>query len=946
MACRSLGTALLLALLFLVIAIPVARAQGVGAIGGNLSDASGAVLPGVTVTLSSPDATVGSNQTTVSNERGAYQFTRLVPGRYTVTAELQGFRRASQEDVIVNADVTARVDLKLEIGQVEEGILVKGEGPLLDTTSALKQTVVSSDLLQQLPNRVDLWGIVKSVPSVTLNKVDVGGNESFLQSTATIHGTANENGYMMDGMDLTFANGPQTILYPDPFIFQEINYQLGGGSAELSQGGVVFNQVTKSGTNVFHGGFTFAGANNSMSTNNVTDPALRTQLLLGVPAKALAANPNIVPGSNINHIYDTGGWAGGPIKRDKLWFMGAAHTQVLNRYVLGSYNSDGSQVVDDNKMWNLATKLSWQMTASSQLSYFYNLEYKLIRYRNDDVSVLTDTRARNLNDKYPYVHQLKWTKSVGSHLVLDASGSYFFTKCDCSSPQPEVQNGDIARFDSVTNTITVARPFYGGSEYNRNVALASVSYYAGDHQIKVGYSYNTAYTKSENYSINNAMRAVFRNRVPDSVNTYNVPSGFQLHTRDQAVYVQDRWLPFKKLTLNLGLRFEALYGWEPAPCQPDGPWVTARCFPDLNGVPDFKNAAPRFSLIYDLFGDGKTALKISANRYNVGVGTALLTQINPIRVTNDTRSWVDANHDGIPQLNELGPSTGFNLGTTNRFNPDLKRPISNEYAIELQHQLPGNIVVSAAYMHRDTRNNIGAKNVAVSRDTYIPIDIIERTSGRDVIVYNQDPTLRGRFDVLYDNYTDLDTTFNGVDLTVQKRLSNHWMLSGGASFGRSIGDQYCGAAFTYACSADLNNPNLTFLRGLFGLDTPYAYRATGIYELPYAITLSGTAQRNAGFPELTTVLVGPNSVALTQVMQTLVVEPRGTTRLPPLSTFDLSLTRTWRYGKVAISPRLDAYNVFNAATILGRNTQLGPAYGVVNSIEPGRLIKLGMNLVF
>ncbi|PYR41125.1 MAG: hypothetical protein DMF95_31745 [Acidobacteria bacterium] len=128
-----------------------AAAQGVGAIGGTVSDASGAVLPGATVTLSNPRGSIGGNQETVTDARGAFQFIRLVPGVYIVKADLAGFRSAAQENVVVNADVTARVDLKLEIGALSEGITVKGESPLLDTTSALKQTVLSREVLDSLP---------------------------------------------------------------------------------------------------------------------------------------------------------------------------------------------------------------------------------------------------------------------------------------------------------------------------------------------------------------------------------------------------------------------------------------------------------------------------------------------------------------------------------------------------------------------------------------------------------------------------------------------------------------------------------------------------------------------------------------------------------------------------------------------------------------------------
>lgn len=920
------------------------RAQGVGAIGGTITDASGAVLPGVTVTLFNPGV-IGGNQEAVTSERGTFLFSRLVPGRYSVRADLSGFTPARQDNITVNADVTARVDLQLEVGLLKEAITVSGQAPLLDTTSALKQTTLSADTLQTLPNRIDVWGIAKVVPSISLNKVDVGGSESFLQSTPVLRGAANQNAFMIDGMDVAYVAN-LSVLYFDPYVYEETNFQLGGGSAEVSQGGVIFNQITKNGTNRFKGGAMFAGANRGMGFQNAST-GLRTQLLAAVPARALQANPNIVPGSDIQHIYDFGAWLGGPILRDKLWFLAAGHSQVLNQFILGSYNVDGTQVVDDNVMWNAVGKLSWQVARGSQLSFFHNLQYKLIRYRNDDANQFVETRARNFNYKYPTVTQATWTHTLSPRMVVDAGGSLFYTPVDAFRPQPEVRDGDVAQFDAVTNTLTVARPTYNDPRYYKGVVRGSTSVFAGAHELKVGYTFTDAYQTVDAFSRSDHMRAVFRNGVPDSVNTYNTPVAFSQHTRDHALFIQDRWVPFRKLTINAGLRYEDFDAWQPAACQPQTRWVpTEQCFPEIDGVPHFRGVVPRLSAIYDVRGDGRTAVKFSANRYRVQMGTSLVSQVSPLRVANDTRSWSDRNGDLLPQVDELGPSTGFNLGTVNRFSPGIDWPTATEYAVELQRQLPRNVVVSAVYTHRNTVDNIAGQNLAVPLESYIPLNVVEAASGRAVTIHNQAPALRGRFDVLFDNASELDNRYVGLDLTVQRRLTDGWMLMGGVSFSRNTGDIYCLTAGTSACASYLNNPNFTFRRGVAGFDRPYAFRLSGVYQLPYDLTLSGTIVRDAGYPELTTVLVTGTTTALTQVTQSLVVEPRATTRLPALNQLDLTIKKTWRLRGTSIEPRVDLYNLLNAATILGRLTQLGPTYGRVANIQRGRLIKIGFNLDF
>jgi hypothetical protein len=956
MNARDFAGASLSVLLFLTGGVSPATAQGVGAIGGTIADPSGAVLPGVSVTLSNRFGTIGGNQTVVTDERGAFQFIRLVPGTYSVRAQLQGFRPATQENVLVSADATARVDMKLEIGALEEGIIVRGEAPLLDTTSATRQTVLSREVLDSLPNRVDVWAAARVIPSVILSKVDVGGSESFLQSSATVHGSTTENAFLIDGMDVSNldGNGSAAIMYLDPYAFEETNYQMGSaGTAVSSKGGLLFNMITRTGTNRFRGGAMFNGANRSMGSANYSS-GLRAQLLAAVPPAVLAVNPDLVPGADILKIFDAGAWVSGPVVRDRLWFSASWHHQVLDQYLLGNYDPNGNQVLDDNLMWTTSAKAAWQVTNSAQLSYFNNLQYKLIGHRNGG-GTFAESRARNLNDKYPDVHQVKFTSPIGSKLVVDASYNRFRAD-DKFGQEPEVSAGDISRFDTVTSTYTVALPTYRDLATFRDQVLGSVGYFTGRHDIRFGYQFMTAVQKSSIWSTS-GMRAVYRSGRPDSVNTYNVPItstatripvAYEPSYKDHGLYIQDKWTPTRKLTLNLGLRFETTYGWQPASCQIETVFVSEQCFPEIKGAPDFKAVVPRASAVYDIFGDGRTALKFAASRYDQPITLSNVLRLNPLGATSDTRVWTvcaagqssgcDLNGDLIPQLNELGVSSGFTFGANNRYDTDLQWPISNEYSVELQRQLPANVVVSVGYTHRETRRNIGSKNVAVPFDTYVPLSVTEVNSGKPVTVYNQAPALRGRTDILWDNFAELNTNYNGADITFNKRLSNHWSMTGGASYGKTTGDT--------AGTSDLNNPNFQFREGIVGNDVPYSYRVSGVYELPYQISISATGQYYAGFPETTTVSVGNNTVALTQGTTMLTVEPRGSTRLPAVSSLDASVRKFWRISGLRLEPRVDLYNLTNSASILGRVTQLGPTYGRVSSIQRGRLVKVGVSVEF
>ena len=930
-------------------ATPV-MAQGTGGgITGTVADASGGVLPGVTVTLTAVAGGLGSGQTTVSNEQGVYQFTRLLPGSYIVRAELAGFRPAEQRNIQVNSDQVARADLRLEIGALSEGVTVSGEAPLLDTSTALKQTVISRDALEALPNRTDVWSIARVIPGVVLSKVDVGGTEQFLQSSASVRGNANENKFTIDGMDVSSMDGNASIatMYLDPYAFQETNFMMGAGSAENSNGGLTFNMVTRSGTNQFHGGAKYDGTFGPLADARNFDDDLRAQLLAGVPARALAANPNIEPNADIQKMYDVGGWMSGPVVQDTLWFAGTYHDQRLDSYNLGSYNPDGTQVINDNIMWTATAKVSWQVTRSAQLSYFHNLQYKLVGHRGG--GTFADGRARNYNDKYPTVNQVKYTAPIGTKFVFDITYGRFRAD-DAFGSRPEVNPGDIARTDTTTQVSEVALPTYSANDMHRDQIRSSASFFSGKHDVKFGYDYVNAARISRVWSTS-GMRANFANGVPTSVNTYLVPVTasdttygadidelYRFRADEHGFFIQDRWTPIRRLALNIGARYETNSSFQPATCRPATQWFGGECFDKIT-APSFRGLSPRFNLVYDLMGDGRTALKFAANRYNQPLNISIIQRLNPVATVSDQRTWTDTNNDRIPQLSELGPAPGYEFGGVNsRYDADLKRPISNEYTIELQRQLPQNVVLSTGYTHKQTRRNIGQRNTAQPLESWgAPIAVVERTSGETVNVWRRGTNASAN---LFYNDPGSDTDYHGGDITLNKRMSNRWSLMAGASWG---------VVRAKTRGGNRNDPHILNYFDedvLAGADRPWSYRFSGVYELPYQVSLSGTWMYQAGAPEETTVQVTNQTIALPQGNQTIRVREFGDVRFPNVTQLDLSLRKSFRFGNRTISPRMDIFNATNQSTISDWIDQLGPTYHRPSLIQRARLIKVGISVEF
>ena len=957
-------------------ALPSVAQQGVGAINGRVTDATGGVLPGATVTLASDQGTIGGNQETVVDERGAYQFLRLVPGTYSVRAQLSGFRTVAQPNIVVSSEVTARADLRLEVGTVEESILVSGTAPLLDTSNALKQTIISHQELEALPNRTDVWAIARVIPGVVISKIDTGGAEAFNQSGAAVRGSGGENKFMVDGMDVSSPSGAANIanFYLDPFSFEATTFQVGAGSAENSAGGLNFNMITRTGTNQWHGGAKFNGTSPAWANARNYSDELRAQLLAGVPAKALAVNPNLEPGADIQRMSDVGVWVAGPIVRDKLWWATTWHDQRLDQHVLGGYNADGTQSIDDNALWNVTNKVSWQVTNGAQLSYFNDTQYKLNgHFGGNDRASFAEDKAKQFVYKYPTVNQVKFTTPLGSRMAFDVTYSRFRSD-NAFLPEPGVQVGDIPRFDSTTAVASVALASFctGGTSCSgyyttplyREQVKTSLSWSKSAHDLKFGYEFVDITRDTRAWSIS-PFQANYANGLPTSVNTYTLPVAdvpdprdhipmlFTYRAMEQGAFIQDKWTLHRKLVVNLGLRYETNDSWQPPACVPQSQFFAGACY-DKVTAPSYREFAPRFSLVYDVVGNGRMVLKFSANRYNLPLSVDPIGRLNPITAPFDTRQWLpqsrcgeaatlgcDRNGDLIPQLAELGPSPGYVFAGVNaRYQDDLERAYAKEYTVEFQRELPQGVVFSVEYADRRTRNNLGSVNTAAPPSSWIgPTTVAEVSTGQAVQVWNRGTTASSN---LFYNSADLDTTYNGLDLTFSKRMSHRWSILGGATFSK---------ARQATRGGNRNDPNIfnnPFEKDVItGNDRPWSYRASGVYELPYRFFVSGTWQYMAGAPETTTVLVNNQTITLAQGSQSVVVAPIGSVRFPNTAVLDLNIRKGWRLpGGKTLSPRFEIFNATNQATIVSWLSQLGPTYHRPSSIQHGRMFKLELDFDF
>jgi hypothetical protein len=629
-------------------------AHGVGAIGGTVTDTTGLVLPGASVTLTSLEGTVGGNQETVTDQRGAFQFLRLVPGTYRVHAELSGFRPAELPRIMVDTDTTSRADLRLDVGALQEGVTVTGTAPLLDTNTAFKQTVIGREALEALPNRTDVWSMARIVPGIVMGNIDVGGSERFFQGIPAARGTTAENKTLIDGMDISSMNarGTTAMMYPDPFAFEQASIQLGAPSAEYSAGGVTYNMITRSGTNQFHGGAVFNGTTPALAKSQNYSPELYAQLLSSIPAKVRAANPDLQPNADIRDD-EWAGWAARSFAtRSGSRGPGAISGRTSTRSAITTPTAHRSSTTTPSGRPPPRCRGKSTRTRSYRTSTTCNTSCRDTARPAPAFSTATRRSTTGaLNEPGEVHHGAPLDHGVRRHHNRLRADDYF-------NPQP----GDRRRSRPTTGDAGQRRASRPTTSTCTIVSIrASLSWVKSTHDMKVGLEaqHNSVATPVWSTS---GMRANFANGSPVSANTYvvavtqeadgtsgGIGPAYTYVENVQSAFAQDKWSPFRKLTLNVGVRYERQRSYQPETCLAQNQFFTAtRCF-DTVTAPGFDNFAPRFNLVYDVNGDGRTAVKFTANRYLQPIASSIVSRLNPLAggtnagqatVVSDTRQWL------------------------------------------------------------------------------------------------------------------------------------------------------------------------------------------------------------------------------------------------------------------------------------------------------------------
>jgi hypothetical protein len=990
----------------------VARAQAVttGSIAGLVRDTSGAVLPGVTVEAASPSL-IEKVRTVVTDGEGRYNIVDLRPGTYTVTFTLAGFSTVRREGITINAGFAATVNADLRVGALEETITVTGESPIVDTQNVRQQTVVSDDLLASLPSGGKGYaGIARLVPGMS-GGTDVGGAAGIYASNsifnATIHGKGGGK-LSYDGMTTNNLAISGAMSYvPNPATVEETVVEVGGISAESDASGLIMNLVPKEGGNAFRFMANATFTNKDLQGDNFTDE---------LRARGLAATNKVL------NLYDVNVTQGGPIKRDRLWFFAATRASGNKNQVAGIYfnKTRGTPFYTpdlDNpayrKEWlkSIAGRMTWQVAPKHKINVFADVQSYQVRGQgaNEAPEAITGWQFWPAG-----IYQATWSSPASNRLLFDAGVSltkngFPYTREEITSLFGfQVAPTDISILENSTGLRYNAKDrYYYKNQQDRYAGRFSASYVTGSHAFKAGLQTQTL-IYNQDYVVNESLQYTFLRGVPTQITQWAQPLLYQVRTKaDLGLYAQDKWT-LQRLTLNYGLRFEYYNGYVPETNLPAGRFVGARNLPAVHGLPEWTDLNPRVGGSYDLFGNGRTALKASLGRYvgkmatTIGVlGHPLSTSVNSV-----TRTWNDANGNYVPDCDlqnfsgngECGVISNIYFGQNNpnaqRYDDDLLRGFGNrdyfwDLTTEVQHQLTPRVSVTAGYYrnwtsHFDPSGGalVGgvlgsgvADNLAQTPADFQPYCVTAPSDprlpgggGYQVCgLYDVAPEKFGVGQVVvrrpsnYGNGASRKSDF--FTFSINSRLQNGVEYGASVDTGRSVDDKCFVVDSPAQATYDLvTNPAIpTYCRVVTPFSAQTQLKVYANYQLPLGFFVSGVYQNQAGMYRLATYAatnaeiapsLGRNLAACgTRVpctATTLVplVAPQ-TEFEPRRNLLDLRISKQFPLGATrSVRANFDIYNLLNDSSVLTLNNTYGAAWLRPLTILNARLIQFGGQLSF
>jgi hypothetical protein len=967
-----------LCLLLLFAAVPTSAQDFRGRINGTVTDNTGAVLPGVTVTVSSP--ALIQPQVQVSGADGSYRFLALPPGLYDVTFELAGFQNVKREGIRVVINQTLTVDQQLQVATLQETVTVTGESPIVDTTTTALGTNFTKELLTEIPNARDIWAAMAQAPGVQMTQYDVGGSRTGNQSGYRAYGFDDQNQTRIEGIDTTESTSANAG-YFDFGSFEELQVGGGGSDASTYAGGAVLSISVKSGGDRFTGEWYSDWEGDSTISDNVADN-LRAPNQKDDDGFFTSARNGLTRGNQIDRQYDINFNVGGPLYKGKAWFF--TSWRLNDQYAFIPNFDELARSKLSNKY---TLKGTFQLNRNNQLIGFLNKREKLQDKRG--IGILTPLSAAQYQSSRNYPMKVEWTSVLGNRAFLDVLAGNWYNFFPLRPTRDfDLYSGDWepGRQDTATNQ----RYDKGGNDSYQDQKRYKPQFYAsmalfqdglhGSHDMKMGYDWKR---DRRNFFRDQPFDIFYRDRtgLVDQVDLYNTPVSPVNDVHYQSVWFNDTWSFSPRLTITAGLRFEAYRdGWPEQQFAPNGHpmlanWTdpTYRAFVaprtvEALDVSNTKTFVPRIGIAYDLTGDNRTVLKVYFGQTMWNSADTLADQENPVGraqlrfeflpCTASRTTGCDLNNnrllDGPQELGRL-LSTQGGAGFV-RVDRDLKRPRNNEVSVNVERELREALSGRVSYVYKNMRNIWNEYDALRGPSYTVPFSFTD--PGPDNVVGTGDDQTFNTFDRprdigqdrVYTNPAGDKADFHNVEFAMNRRFSGRWMLL---------------TSFEYTWSTMLHDTtgfgrfySFRPARRLFGdngieTSTMWNYKIIGRYVAPFSIGLAPSLRVQSGQNYGRTISVpfpGDGS-------QTVRVEPITANRYPTVSIFDLRLDKSFSFGKAGkVTAMVDMFNLFNSGppTTLRLTTAGGTVSGIVypsfyrevTEILAPRIVRFGVRYNF
>ncbi|MEO6239654.1 MAG: carboxypeptidase regulatory-like domain-containing protein [Vicinamibacterales bacterium] len=963
--------------------------QQTGEIFGRVTDSSGAVLPGVTVTVTGPSLL--QPLTAVASESGTFQFPRLEVGTYRVRFELAGFKTVIKEDMRITVGFSANASTQLGVSAVQETVTVTGATPVVDTKETGTRQTFTLEQLQSIPSARDPWVILQQTAGIAMDRENIGGNMSGQQSNYVSRGgNPTNNKWAIDGVDMTdlAATGSSSVYY-DFDAFQEMTINTGGVDVTQQTGGVGINLVTKSGTDRFKGSSRLYDTNDRFEANNIID----AQRARG----ATTGNP-------IQDIQDYGIEMGGPVKKGRAWIWGSYGKQNVKVGVINFYRPDANcqaikaapltfSIKDNNDCLNTDLTLLESTNLKGEVQLFKGNKFSAYNLLNKK-----ERNARNASDTTP----IESTQRQG------AITSQFGRKGWVSGPNPTYKFGDqwvlsdrtlldvqyshvggnfILDFHEPGNvdiqpTLVVAGAINGRSGARSvnirpaNSVTANMNYFmpnkaGGDHAFKIGGYWRDNYAETMSMtggratarfptSVSNDCAALAAANPTDvtrwcAANLNRDGDTIQKLTNLSA-YVQDT-LSHGRATFQLGLRYD--YNHEKAlgasiaanPILPQ--WLPAITFEGADPKVRFHDLSPRLGMTYDLLGNGKTIAHANYARYFGQVGTGGISgQINPVTAASVRFPWTDANGDKFIQANEIvtglanvlnftgnyDPANPGAVTTSNTIDPDFKNDTTDEIIIGLDREVGRGFAVGANYIWRSYYNftfldTVGFEPSDFTARTLAPTCTNATARCEAVTYYAANFPAPGTVNETNFTKDQYNRAFNGFELTGRKRMADRWMLNTSFAFNSTKVNNGFGGAFANTFVEDPTNRDrrdnfqYDYATAGSGLGNIYV-NAKWLFKVSGLYNLPGNVNVSAFYNARQGYPYEP--IILVSRGNgvgnaSVLLDNVGENRLPNYQNLDLHVERPVVFGRAHFVPSLDLFNVTNNNTVQALQRQQNAA---------------------